>query len=252
MAKNYLFVVGLILSVYSFCYAQTTGKIAGKVIESGTGEPLPGANVIIEGTGRGAATGSDGFFYIINVPPGAWTIRVEMMGYETKKYNDFRVSVNRTSNLTAELKATVLEGQVVVVQADKISIKKDQTSSIRNVSSEEIDLLPVEDTGAVIEMQTGVVGGHFRGGRIGEVSYMIDGMQVDNALNRSKAVDLDKDAVQDMEVITGTFDAEYGNAMSGVVNLVTKDGQDQFHGKAEGHLANYITSHDNFIGLEAT
>ena len=95
------------------------------------------------------------------------------------------------------------------------------------------------------------MGGHFRGGRYGETSYMIDGIQVDNAFDHSTAVDIDKDAIQDMEVITGTFNAEYGRAMSGVVNLITKDGGNQYHGKIEELLGNYLTPHkDIFIGLK--
>ncbi len=146
----------------------------------------------------------------------------------------------------------VLEaGEVIVVEADKITTKKDQTSSIRNVSTEIINILPVEDAGDVIEMQAGVVGGHFRGGRIGEVTYLVDGMQVDNAFNREQAVDFEKESIQDLEVITGTFDAEYGQAMSGVVNIITKVGGNDLHGMMQSYLGNYFTSNnDIFIGLK--
>ncbi|NQT27491.1 TonB-dependent receptor [candidate division KSB1 bacterium] len=253
--KNRLHIFILICVLFSInVFSQTTGKISGTVLDAGTGAPLIGANVMLQGTYLGAATALDGSFYIINIPPGKFTVRVSMMGYETQHLENMKVSVNRTSTIMVKLNQAVLEtGEVVIVQADKVSIRKDQTSSIRNVSSDQINLMPVEDAGAVIALQAGVVGGHFRGGRIGEVSYMIDGMGVDNALDRGRAIDLDKDAIQDMEVITGTFDAEYGNAMSGVVNLVTKDGGDQIHGKVEGYFANYYTPHtETFIGLKAS
>ena len=254
ITKNRVLLFAWICVLFSVnSLSQTTGKIAGSVFDAGTGDPLIGANVMLEGTSLGAATALDGSFFVINVPPGAYTVRVSMMGYEIQHLENLKVSVNRTSTISVKLKQTVLEtGEVVVVQADKVSIRKDQTSSIRNVSSDQIDVLPVEDTGSVIAMQAGVVGGHFRGGRIGEVSYMIDGMGVDNALDRGRAIDLDKDAIQDMEVITGTFDAEYGNAMSGVVNLVTKDGGNEVHGKIEGYFANYYTQNtETFIGIKA-
>ena len=235
-------------------FGQTTGKISGKVLDAANGEPLVGANVLVEGTTYGAVAEVDGSFYIINLPPGSYNLRVQYMGYTPKVTTGLKVSVNRTTEQVVQLNQTMLEGKAVVVEADKISIKKDQTSSIRNVSSQEMSALPVQSADGVVNMQAGVVGGHFRGGRTGEVSYMIDGMQVDNTFSqdRGHAVDVDKDAIEDMEVITGTFNAEYGNAMSGVVNYVTKSGSSKFHGRAEGYLGNYLTPHNNFIGLKSS
>ncbi|RKY77783.1 TonB-dependent receptor, partial [candidate division KSB1 bacterium] len=180
----------LILAFPLVSNAQTTGKIAGKVVDANTGEPLPGAQIIVtakwvEGKEiklarvMGAAADKDGDFFIINVPPGKYTIVVQMMGYETIKLTNIRVSVNRTYEIKANLKPTVIQGQQVVVVAEPLEMKKDQTSSVRNVSSEEIEKLPVQSIGEVVAIQPGVVAGHFRGGRLDEVSYLIDGMQVD-------------------------------------------------------------------------
>ncbi len=245
-----VFLAVLLLAVCT-AWTQTTGKIAGVVTDEQTGEPLPGANITIEGTQMGAATAEDGSFYIINVSPGTYTLRIQMMGYETLILKDARVSVNRTFEITARLSPTIIEGQEVVVTADKIQVKKDQTSSVRNVSSEEIEALPVENLNQVVNMQAGVVAGHFRGGRNTEVTYLIDGMQVDNSFyGSSSSLNLENEAVQDLEVITGTFNAEYGRAMSGVVNAVTKDGGSEFHGLVSGSFANYFTgNNDVFIGL---
>ncbi|HDQ43946.1 MAG TPA: TonB-dependent receptor [bacterium] len=236
--------------------AQTTGKIAGRITDASSGEGLAGANVIIEGTMLGAAAALDGSYFIINVPPGVYSLKATMMGYQPTRIEGVQVSVNRTTTQDVSLNQTVLEtGDVVVVQADRMAIKRDQTSSIRNVSSEEIGILPVESTGAIIALQAGVVGGHFRGGRTGEVSYMIDGMPVDNTFSegRGQAVNVAVEAVQDIEVISGTFNAEYGRAMSGMVNVVTKDGTNRFHGFASGYLGAFMTAHtgqDQFVGLD--
>lgn len=240
-----------LLFIFTNGYSQTTGKIAGIVLDEQTGEPLPAASIIITGTQMGAASANDGSFFILNVPPGMYEIRIQMLGYETLVIKNARVSVNRTFDVTAKLRSSVLEGEAVIVTADKIQVKKDQTSSIRNVSSDEIELLPVESVEDVIDMQAGVVAGHFRGGRDTEVSYLIDGIQVDNNFSgRSGAISLETAAVQDLEVITGTFNAEYGRAMSGVVNVVTKSGGNQFHGSVSSSFANYFTTHnDVFIGL---
>ncbi len=243
---------GLLLLGFTSLFAQTTGKIAGYVFDQRTSQPLPGANIYLEGTNLGAASGLDGSFYIINIPPGKYNVVVEMVGYEKKIIKDVRVSVNRTSNLKITLKESILEGEVIVVEADKMSIKKDQTSAVRTVSSDQMEALPVENLNAVIGLQAGVVQGHFRGGRSNEVSYMIDGLQVNDAFGgEGRRVDVETEAIQDVEIITGTFNAEYGRAMSGVVNAIIKDGGDEFHFSYTNYLANYVTPHDDiFIGLK--
>ncbi|MCD6374785.1 MAG: TonB-dependent receptor [Caldisericaceae bacterium] len=150
------------------------------------------------------------------------------------------------------MKETVLETDEIVVTASRMAQKKDQTSSIRNVSSEQIEVLPVESVQGVLQMQAGVVAGHFRGGRANEVAYMIDGLQVTEAFRgESRLIDVEPEAIQDLEVITGTFNAEYGRAMSGVVNAVTKEGGKHFEGMALVQLGNYLTGHkDVFIGMK--
>jgi outer membrane receptor protein involved in Fe transport len=242
----------VILFSVQFIYAQTTGKIAGKVTDRDTGDPLPGTNVVIEGTTMGAATGLEGEFFIINVPPGLYTLKMSMIGYEAVRYENVRISVNRTTEVEVQMKPTVLEGEEVVIQAEKIAIKKDQTSSFRNVSSDQIDILPVESMNAVVTMQAGVVNGHFRGGRYNEVAYLIDGIDITESFGSSgRAVEIEPESIRDLEVITGTFNAEYGKAMSGIVNAVTKDGGRKFHGSISAALANYFTPNkDIFIGLK--
>ncbi len=241
------------LALISFpLFAATTGKIAGKVVDKETGEALPGANVTIVDTRFGAATDIDGDFFIINVPPGRYTVRATMMGYGAVEITDVQVSINSTTNLTFDMSLEVIEGETVTVTASLMSYKKDQTSSVRNISSEQIEVLPLESLGDVISMQAGVVEGHFRGGRLGEVSYMIDGVPVDDSFGgASSTVTIENDVVQDLEVITGTFNAEYGRAMSGIVNAVTKDGGNGFHGRLNLQAGNYFTNHsDLFIGLD--
>ncbi len=249
------FVRLVIFVVFAFAatgLAQTTGKIAGFVFDKNTSEPLPGANIYIENSPYGAASGLDGSFYIINVPPGTYNVIAEMVGYEKQIIKNVRVSVNRTTNLKILLQEAIIEGEVIVVEADKLTIKKDQTSAVRTVSSDQMEALPIENLNEVVGLQAGVVRGHFRGGRANEVSYMIDGLQVDDAFGgEGRRVDVETEAVEDVEIITGTFNAEYGRAMSGVVNAIIKDGSDQFQFAYTNYLANYFTSHDDiFIGLK--
>ncbi len=232
---------------------QTTGKISGHVTDSQKGFPLIGVNVAIPELQMGAVTDTDGRFFIINIPPGAYTVRMSMIGYQAQVFQDVRVFVNRTVTLDTKLEQTVLSGGEVVVTATAVQVKKDQTSSIRNVSSEQIKSLPVENISEVIDTQAGVVRGHFRGGRSTEVTYLVDGIQVDESFSgESRSVQVEADVVEDLEVITGTFNAEYGRAMSGVVNTVTKEGGSEWHGSASAQYANFLTTHDDiFLGLNS-
>jgi outer membrane receptor for ferrienterochelin and colicin len=248
MAKFLKFCVVIAL-ITANGFSQTSGKIAGKVIDKNTGQPLHGANVIIENTDLGAACDEDGEYFIINIYPGFYTVRFEMMGYEIIRIEEVRISVNRTYPLDASLEVMAVQGDVVTVTADKLSIKKDQTSSSRNISSKNIEILPVEDVNDVIELQAGVVKGHFRGGRSDEVSYLIDGIAVDEVYKRKgQSVNVEVEVVEELEVITGTFNAEYGKAMSGIVNIVTKDGMAGWHGTLRANNEYFLTSHtDHFI-----
>jgi len=255
MLKTHIFKIFIVLLIFQvvFLFAQTTGKISGKIVDAKSGDPLIGTNVIIEDLSTGAATDGNGDYFIINLPPGNYNVRASMIGYEPMIVQNVRVSVNRTSYVNFDLNQGMVQGEAVIVEAKKITTKRDQTSTVKNVSSEVMELLPAEDIGSIVGMQAGVVNGHFRGGRNTEVSYMIDGMQVDDSFGgEGRAVEVETDAISDLEVITGTFNAEYGKAMSGIVNAVTKSGSNEFHGGFSGALSNYITGNDDiFIGLDA-
>ncbi len=242
----------LVLFFSENVFAQTTGKIAGKVTDIKTGVPLPGTNILVENTNLGAAADQSGDFYIINLSPGIYTVKAQMIGYESVIVKNIRVSVNRTAYVNIIMTQTVLKGQEVIVEAEKVTIKKDQTSTIKNVSSDKMEILPIESMTDVVSMQAGVVDGHFRGGRLTEVSYLIDGIQVDESFSgEGRSVDIEPETIEDLEVITGTFNAEYGKAMSGIVNAVTKEGRSKFHGSFSGAFGNYFTPHnDIFIGLK--
>ncbi|MBN1999540.1 TonB-dependent receptor, partial [candidate division KSB1 bacterium] len=202
-------------------FAAITGKIAGRVVDAETGEPLVGVNVFISSTTMGAATDANGDFFILNIPPGKYDIQTQMIGYSVMKMENVQVRTNATTTLNFKMKTTVIKGETITVTVDAIATKKDQTSSVRNISADQIEALPVESINQVIDMQPGVIDGHFRGGRSNEVTYMLDGMQVTDVYDRGRLVEVEKEVIQDVEVILGTFNAEYGRAMSGVVNAVT-------------------------------
>ncbi len=240
--KNILLLLTLVVFLPLTLYPGTTGKIAGRVIDKETRQGLPGVNVIIEGTTLGAATDANGNFIILMVPPGIYAIRAMMIGYSNFRYENVKVSVDLTTKLEIELTTTILDiGEEVTVVAERPLIQMDLTSTSAVVGSETIARLPVDHFADVVNLQAGVVEGHFRGGRTGEVMYMIDGIPVNDAYSGSYAFQVENSAISELEVISGTFNAEYGQAMSGVVNIVTKDGGKNYSGEFSTYLGDYLS-----------
>ncbi len=246
-------IICLFLSILFFqfeiAYAGQTGKISGNVTDSETGEPIIGANILIEGTFLGGAADVEGYYYINNIPPGKYTLKVTSVGYKPTKILNVFVKIDKTTNIDIKLSPDVLElGEEVVVKAKRELVQKDLTSTSVTVSSEDIQLLPVESVDQIVNLQAGVVGGHFRGGRLGEVSYLIDGIPVTDAFNGSVSVQVENSSIRQLEVISGTFNAEYGQALSGIVNIVTQDGSvSNFTGSAQFASGNYLTSNGDLF-----
>ncbi|MCB0304691.1 MAG: TonB-dependent receptor [Calditrichaeota bacterium] len=227
--------------------AGTTGKIAGVVKEKDSGEPLIGANIYIDGYPFGAATDLDGYYYILNVPPGTYTLVAQMIGYQEVRMTNVRVNVDLTTKINLDLGTETVEGAEVVVTADRPLINKDLTSTSVNITADEIKALPVDDFNEVVNLQAGVVAGHFRGGRDGEVLYMLDGIPVNDPFNNSLGIEVENSSIQQLEVISGTFNAEYGQALSGVVNIVTKEGGGRYEADVNLYAGNYVTDHDQIF-----
>jgi outer membrane receptor protein involved in Fe transport len=227
----------LLLIMQTCLFAGVTGKLVGKIIDKNTGEPLIGANVIIQGTTLGSVADREGRFIIINIPPGVYSVKVSFIGYESVLFENVKVIVDQTTQLSIDLSPKSLQVGEVVIIAKSSMIHMDLTSSISVISREEIEALPVSNFTELLSLQAGVVGSgtdlHVRGGRSNETAYMIDGMLVQDPLLGGLATNIGKDAIQEMSLLSGTFNAEYGNALSGVVNVVTRDGSDDYSGKIE-------------------
>ncbi len=239
----------LLLLVFSgSIWAGTTGKIVGQVKDAESGEPLPAVNILIENTMLGAATDMDGTFLILNVPPGIYSVRANMIGYRDVVVSNVQVNVDKTTTLNFVLTPSVVEAEnAVEVVAEKPLIKKDLTSTESIVSSQEIENLPVENFSDVVNLQAGVVEGHFRGGRLGEVMYLVNGISVNDAYSGSFAIEVENNSIQELSVISGTFSAEYGQAMSGIVNIVTKEGGSRFEGNLNAYGGDYVSTHDDIF-----
>jgi len=237
-------------------YAGTTGKLSGTIKDAQTGEPLIGANVLLEGTRLGAMTNVKGEFVILNIPSEKYSVKFSYIGYETLLMRDVSITVDQTTSLNVALNPESIQVDEMVVIAKTPLIQKDVTSSISVITREEIEALPVSSFTDLLSLQAGVVGSgqnlHIRGGRSNEVAYMIDGTLVVDPLLGGLATEINNDAIQSMSLLSGTFNAEYGNALSGVVNIVTRDGSDKFSAKLEARtsefgVTQYSVLHENRI-----
>ena len=249
-----LIIFCLLLTIpFSVIYAGTTGKISGRIIDKENGEPLPAVNILLEGTSLGAASDFQGYYTILNVPPGNYTLKVTMMGYKTVRATDVKVRIDLTTKVDVQLEPTVLEtAEEVVIVAERLLIQKDITSSQAIVSFEEMEQLPVENFQQVLTLQAGVVqdaggGIHIRGGRSSEINYMVDGISVTDPYNATMSVTVENNAIQELQVVSGTFNAEYGQAMSGVVNIVTKEGSKNYDGEITYYSGDYISDHQKLF-----
>ncbi|MBK7632322.1 MAG: TonB-dependent receptor [Ignavibacteriales bacterium] len=222
--------------------AQTTGKLSGVVADE-NGEPLIGANVLIDGTNQGAATDFEGYYNIINIRTGTYTIIFRYLGFQSQLISNVRISADQTTKLNATLNSEAIVGEEVIVVAKKPLVEFNQTSSVSSINKDDIKSLPIQSLEEIVNLQAGVVDGHFRGGRIGEVQYQVDGVTANNPFdNKSILPQLDRSAIEEVQVISGTFDAKYGQAMSGVVNTVLKSGSDKFEFSAETFFGDYYTT----------
>ncbi|MHB1688962.1 MAG: TonB-dependent receptor [Ignavibacteriaceae bacterium] len=238
----YILVMFLIAPLFTLTLAGSTGKISGKVIDANTKEPLIGANIVVAGSSMGAATDINGEYFILNLSPGVYQLKATEIGYAPVIINNVKVSVDQTTRLDIEMSEQAVQVKGVVVTASRPIVQKDLTSTQSNISGHEINMLPVEDVQSVINLQAGVVDGHFRGGRIGEVKYLIDGVSVNDVYSGQSTMEADINSVQELQVITGTFNAEYGEALSGVVNQITKIPEDHYSGSFATYAGDYVTN----------
>ena len=227
--QKFIWLVAATLLFIQAAHAGTTGKILGQVIDSETREPLPGAQVRIGETRIGTLTDHAGRYFLLNVPPGTYSVTAALIGHPEPPQSGVDVIVDGTSRIDFELGTRVLEMPVVTVTAERPLLRKDLSSSIKVVSNRKIRNMPVNRLEDILKYQPGFVRDaegelHIRGGRSGELLYFIDGVPVENALFGGINSLLNDDAIDQLEIMSGTFNAEYGDALSGVVNVVTKEG----------------------------
>ncbi len=230
---HYLFLS--VLLVVSIAVGGTTGKLAGRITDRQTGEAIVGANVMITSVkpAIGTVTDPDGYYFIINLPPENYEAAVSFIGY-TRVTQRISIKVDQTTDFNAAMVSETVKADEVVVVGERTVIQRDQSSTVQRTSAEDLSVMPVNTIAGVLQLQTGVVNTgalHIRGGRAGEVGYYLDGYRIEDPLFNNAVLEINNEAIQEMELLSGTFNAEYGNALSGVVNVVTKENSDQYRGR---------------------
>ena len=215
---------------------QDKGRIQGKVVDAKTGEGLPGANVTVKGTYYGGSSDFDGNIKIEKVNPGVYVLEVSLLGYKTIQFTAVTVTAGQTASIRARMEETVLAvGQEVVVVGEKPLFDIEETSSKKSVGQADIQAAAVQDVQGLVSLQPGVVLAdneiHIRGGRASENAYLVDGVSVQDPLaGTGFGLQLSPESIQDAEVIPGGYNAEYGQATYGIVNITTREGAETYGG----------------------
>jgi outer membrane receptor protein involved in Fe transport len=227
-----LMLIFLVAAMQMPTFAASKGKISGRVVDAKTGDPLIGANVVVDGTSLGASTDLDGFFFIINVSPDIYTVRAMMIGYATLVQENVKVNINQTTTLNFKLPEEAIEGETVVVEAERPAIQMDVSSSQTIVTEQAIMDRPLDNLEEILGTEVGVAltastegsGILVRGGGLNETDITIDGLSTRNERTQQPMTTINLTAIKEIEMLTGGFNAEYGDIRSGMVSVVTKEG----------------------------
>ncbi len=219
----------LMVAVTGVSYAGTTGKIAGQVVDKKTGNALPGATVVLVGTSLGAAADANGNYFILNVPPGVYSVRASVVGFSTVVQSNVRVNIDLTTTVDFKgnfaLQEEAIQAGEVTIVAERPVVQPDVSANIASVSSLEIENLPRSDVREVIDLQAGVEPGLvIRGGGLNQLGFQLDGVSLRDGRDNQPFTGVSFTSIDEFQVQTGGFNAEYGNVRSGLVNVVTKEG----------------------------
>ena len=223
-------------------FAGTNGKISGVILDSKTGQPIIGANVIVLGTTLGAATDVSGAYFVLNVPPGIYSVRASFMGYRSEIKSEVKVAIDRTTQVNFNLYVSDLETDEVVVTAQKEIVRLDVSGTQTSLDVSNIEGKPLTTFAEVLSLSSGVAlsstgrrgtGISIRGGGIDETDFRVDGISLKDPLSQNTVLQLPQSSIVEAQVLTGGFNAEYGGVRSGLVNVVTKEGSfEKYEAKA--------------------
>lgn len=236
MSKKILIVLLVFTLIPAVMFAGITGKITGKVVDKDTGEPLPGVNVLLEGTMMGAASDINGVYIMLNIPVGTYIVKAQYIGYKNVSISNIRVHADLTTEVNFDLPTTVLEGETVSIVAERPIINKNVTNTVKTLDAEDLKNIPMRGVETVMNLSSAVVtendGGdaHVRGGRSEENVTYIDGVMTTRLRDgTTNALTVINNAIEEANFQAGGFNAEYGFANAGVLLTTTKSGGADYH-----------------------
>ncbi|MDH4035627.1 MAG: TonB-dependent receptor, partial [candidate division Zixibacteria bacterium] len=215
-------------------YAAAVGQIKGTITDKETGEGVVGASVSIAGTSFGAMTNFEGKYTIRRLEPGKYTVKISHLEYNVVEVTDVEVKSDLTVEVSQILDKKVTDiGEVITVRGEVDIIDKFETSHQLTITKEQIMTQPVTSVDELLTQVAGVVTNasgeiFIRGGRAGEVAYIVDGVPIGDPLGglgeAGANLSLVSGSIQEFTVIKDGFDPEYGNALSGIVKITTQTG----------------------------
>ncbi|MEN2993074.1 MAG: TonB-dependent receptor [Bacteroidia bacterium] len=222
-----------LLCLLSVALAQK-GRITGTVFDKTTGDPLIGATVALVGTYKGAYTDENGRFTLEDLTPGTYTLRATYVGYNELLLTNLKVQPGQTLVLNLRLTPTGTTLQTVEIIGDRPTLNLESGKSDLKITGEEISQTTAVDVQTMAALLPGVAqtldGLQLRGGRVYETQYVVEGINAQDPLaGTGFGVDISQVAIEEMEVITGGVDAEYGDGTSGVIAVRLKEGGNRWH-----------------------
>jgi hypothetical protein len=227
------------------------GRIKGRVVDAQTLQPVVGAAIEVEGTDFGATSDENGEYLVPAVPGGVQSLLASAVGFEPARVTSVLVIVDQTIAQNFKLKSTVIRITTPVEAKATRAITPTQTSTARAMTTAEFGKMPITSLAEIVSLQAGVVnepsrGMHLRGGRPDEIAYYVDGVATNDPIYGYQAARVNPEATAEVIVISGGFDAEYGEAMSGVVQVITKEGREGISGRAKYTTDQFLPQAVNF------
>ncbi|MCI0708180.1 MAG: TonB-dependent receptor [Ignavibacteriae bacterium] len=251
-----LSVFAVLLTVALSSLMAQDGKLRGIITDKATGEGLIGANVILEGTSLGASSDINGEFVILSIPPGIYSVKASYIGYAAMTVSNVRVSANLTTTQNFELNSTAIQTTEVEVVADRPLIQRNTTNTVRMQTQEDIESLPFRGLQNIVALSAGVVQQdgtlYVRGGRAGEVSYFIDGATSTNPMFNSEAVTPIQEAIEEVQLQSGGYTAEFGGSNSAIVRTTMRTGSSQqFRATLDYQTDDFAAPGEEFLGTSS-
>ncbi|HEY4612355.1 MAG TPA: TonB-dependent receptor, partial [Bacteroidota bacterium] len=259
MYRKLLSVFALLFVLPLLLIAQD-GKLRGTVTDSQSGEPLIGANVIIDGTSLGASSDVNGEYIILSVPPGAFTVKASYIGYASVTVSDVRVSANLTTTQDFQLSSTAIQTREIEVVAERPLIQRNTTNTVRINTQENIESLPIRGLENFLALEAGVVERdgrlYVRGGRAGEVAYFVEGANTTNPINRGtnsqgENVSVIQEAIEEYQLQSGGYTAEFGGGGAGIVRTTIRTGGTDLKWTLDYQTDDFAKPGEEFLGTSA-